>query len=508
MLERFSRQMGLVDQNIVSSLRIATKGLPKQLQDSFSSLSEQLGIEDFPSSYEDAEYIIQASESTNKLDVSTISVSYGQDGIFLDGRVSKEAIHSLFEPAVAIIAASLCLNEVLRRSGSFLPIEIPKVSVSVNLRVDTHTIAGPLEELKFSIDDHKSSMNILDTNDGTSQHRILLRLDDDDPITQQLRERLRVSNGRDTSFPATPCIDFNIPIPEQNPQGHVTLIGAGGLGTWVLKTMVEGLSKVEIGPLSILLFDKDSEIEKHNLNRQVIFNEDDIGKPKAQAAGDWLHRNLPSAEIKLADELKDRHLLDMKLVDEEDGISLDDLEEHEVCSSESINLIDDDEIRSLLKSTDVIIGCLDAMHPRTLADLAAARMNQPYVNAGVQGLFANFCEFQNSSLVSKHGKQVANDRVVMSCPGDGDIPVSSIVLTNALAASFQAIAALQRLSGSKYASIGTVNWKLRKNEIWCIESEGEVSRRHLVSDIESALWPTKTKINEDSKGVSTGKVVG
>jgi molybdopterin/thiamine biosynthesis adenylyltransferase len=494
MYDRFSRQRGLVDQEIVSHLMVATEGLPKQLQDSLETISQQLGIKNFPCKKGEAQFIIQSEPITSQLKSNTIQVSYGKDGVFLDGKISKEKIHPLFEPAVSTIAACLCMNEVLRRCGAYLPIEIPKVSVLVNLRADAFTMNGTIDDINFDLDGYKiEEIDIHNVEDGSGQHRVSLRLDEDDPLVQKMKQSMRITSSHDLSQPNTPSIKFNLPNPTESPSGHITLIGAGGLGTWVLKTMVEGLSQCNSGKLDLLVFDKDSEIENHNLNRQVIFSEEDIGKPKADAASEWLSKNLPSANIKIAYELDDHHLFQYEI---------EDTSEEEI-DPDLVGLFDgidhDNEIRGHLKSTDVILGCLDAMHPRVLADLAAARMNQPYINAGVKGLFAYYQEFQKTSLVNVHGPAVAKDRAVISCQEDGDIPVASIVLTNALVASFQAIAALQRISGSDHASIESVNWYLRKNKIICNSSKGEISRVELTSVIEDALWPkdNKQEVNSD-----------
>ena len=56
-------------------------------------------------------------------------------------------------------------------------------------------------------------------------------------------------------------------------------LGAGALGSWSIplfaKEMVSG---------RINIVDGDDEIEIHNLNRQVMYNQGDIGNPKAQVA--------------------------------------------------------------------------------------------------------------------------------------------------------------------------------------------------------------------------------
>jgi molybdopterin/thiamine biosynthesis adenylyltransferase len=494
MPDRYARQRGLVDQDKVKGLKIATSGLPDSLNEAMLLLSEQLGIDEFPCSNQVADYSIQAADLIENECNSMIPISFGSDGVFLDGRVSKKPIHAIYEPAVATIAACLVLNEVLRRAGAFLPVEVPKVSVSVNVRVDENSMSGPLQDVSMSIAGHSVSSNIRPAADGSGHRRVMLRLSDDDPIAVELRNRLVISGGRDDSNPKQPFIEFEIEDPANPPEGHVTIVGAGGLGTWVLKTMVDGISNVKSGKLEMLVFDGDMEVERHNLNRQVIFTEADIGKPKVEAANDWLHNNLPCAEIKIAYELGDWHLNCVQSEDnlDDEGIDLDELLEHDEQIKE-VKVVDDEEVRNLLKKTDVILGCLDAMRPRTLADLASARLGQPYVNAGVQGLEAMYREYTDTSLVSVFGPQIATNKTIFSCQEDGEVPVASIVLTNALVASFQSIAALQRLSGFSSASVASVYWRLRRNEISCLPRDGQVSREQYVTDIESALWPRLSK---------------
>ena len=102
-------------------------------------------------------------------------------------------------------------------------------------------------------------------------------------------------------------------------------------------------------------------------------------------------------------------------------------------------------------------------------------------------------EYTDTSLVSVFGPQIATNKTIFSCQEDGEVPVASIVLTNALVASFQSIAALQRLSGFSSASVASVYWRLRRNEISCVARDGQVSREQYVTDIESALWPRLSK---------------
>lgn len=510
MSDRFSRQRGLVRQSVVSSLKISIDGVPDCLLESLITISEQLGVQSFPCNITESDYVICGDNSTlkssmnsnagkNKLTPEVISISYGNEGIYMDGTSPFMKSNPLYEPAVATISSCLLWNEILRRANAYLPVEVPKISVSVNARVDEHSMLGPLDELEFSLKRHKTYQNIRSINDGSGQRRVSLRLSEDDPLSIELCKRLDIIGGRNNNDPCEPSLHFNLPPLRTSPKGHATIVGAGGLGTWVLKTMVAGLSNFKTDKIKILVFDGDMEIESHNLNRQVIFSKSDIGKAKVEAAKNWLKQNLHPAEINIAYELLDGHILSLlspinsspfSLQGDEGGISFDELDDSNLINSDKLQILGDDEICKQLSQTDVILGCLDAMRPRTLADLAAAHLNQPYVNGGVQGLIANYCEYVDSSLVSKFGSQIATDEVVLSCQEDGDVPVASIVLSNALVGSFQALAALQRLTGQKASSIKSINWNLRTNQIWCVENtETErIQRNQFSLNLKEALF--------------------
>ncbi|MEQ1540996.1 MAG: HesA/MoeB/ThiF family protein [Novosphingobium sp.] len=64
---------------------------------------------------------------------------------------------------------------------------------------------------------------------------------------------------------------------------HVVLIGCGGIGSPALQY----LAAAGIGELTLV---DDDRIDASNLQRQTIFAEADIGRPKAEVAAQWVER--------------------------------------------------------------------------------------------------------------------------------------------------------------------------------------------------------------------------
>jgi molybdopterin/thiamine biosynthesis adenylyltransferase len=62
---------------------------------------------------------------------------------------------------------------------------------------------------------------------------------------------------------------------------HIALVGLGGIGSPVLQY----LAAAGVGRLTLI---DDDRVDVSNLQRQTLFSEGDIGRLKAEAAGDWL----------------------------------------------------------------------------------------------------------------------------------------------------------------------------------------------------------------------------
>ena len=123
---------------------------------------------------------------------------------------------------------------------------------------------------------------------------------------------------------------------------RVLIVGVGGLGCEIAKN----LAMVGVGHIDLVDLDI---IEHSNLNRQLLFVDAEVARPKALAAVDMLKKINPNIIIK--------------------GYH---------SSLEQLPPV-------LFKKADVIIGGLDSMQARLNLNSHAVRFNKPFVDGGVAG---------------------------------------------------------------------------------------------------------------------------
>lgn len=121
----------------------------------------------------------------------------------------------------------------------------------------------------------------------------------------------------------------------------VAVIGAGALGNHVCL----GLIGLGIGTIKIYDFDT---IEAHNLNRQSLFCEEDVGKNKAEV---------------LAHRLEERNSNLMIL-----GIN---------------EKIEENTITPILRKVDIVIDCVDRIYVRRILNRYCLHTNIPLIHGGI-----------------------------------------------------------------------------------------------------------------------------
>jgi adenylyltransferase/sulfurtransferase len=200
---------------------------------------------------------------------------------------------------------------------------------------------------------------------------------------------------------------------------RVTICGCGALGT----VLANHLVRAGVGRIRII--DRDF-IETHNLQRQILFDEDDVADnlPKAEAAARKLRRINSTVAI-----------------------------EPVVTDIDHTNILD------LVGDADLILDGTDNFETRYLINDAAVKLGKPWIFGGVIG-----SEGQTMTIVP--GKTPCIRCVIETSPPPGMTPTCETagVLGPAVAviASFEAVEAIKLLSGKTEA----LNTELIMVDLW------------------------------------------
>ena len=138
---------------------------------------------------------------------------------------------------------------------------------------------------------------------------------------------------------------FGIEAQKKLSRARVAILGLGGLGSAVsIYLTVAG-----VGHLKVIDRDK---IEKNNLNRQILYTEEDLGK--------W--------KVEVAEE---------KLREMNSDIEVEGLREE----------INEDNIRELIRDADVVVDCLDNFETRFLVNRAVVELNKPFFHGACRAFY-------------------------------------------------------------------------------------------------------------------------
>jgi adenylyltransferase/sulfurtransferase len=124
---------------------------------------------------------------------------------------------------------------------------------------------------------------------------------------------------------------------------RAVIVGLGATGSSVANTLV----RAGIG--QVVLFDRDL-VELHNLQRQILYSEDDLNRPKAVAAAEHLQRINSSVEI-------ESHTKDLNV----------------------------SNVEKLLTGADVVMDGTDNLQTRFLMNDVCVKHRIPWIYAGVVG---------------------------------------------------------------------------------------------------------------------------
>ncbi len=200
---------------------------------------------------------------------------------------------------------------------------------------------------------------------------------------------------------------------------RVTICGCGALGT----VLANHLVRAGVGHVRIV--DRDF-IETHNLQRQILFDEDDVADnlPKAEAAARKLRKINSQVEI-----------------------------------TPVVTDIDHTNILDLVADADLILDGTDNFETRYLINDAAVKLGKPWIFGGVLG-----SEGQTMTILP--GETPCIRCVIESSPPPGMAPTCETagVLGPAVAvvASFESVEAIKLLSGAREA----LNRELIMFDVW------------------------------------------
>ena len=175
------------------------------------------------------------------------------------------------------------------------------------------------------------------------------------------------------------------------------VVGAGGLGSVVLYYLVAA------GVGRVLVVDR-GYVDPPDLNRQILYTEEDLGKPKVEVAVARLRKLNSEVEVS--------------------GYAMD---------------VGESAFEELVARSDVVVDCLDSWGARLRVNELAVRYSKPLVHAGIEGFYA-----QLTTVIP--GVTPCLACLVPKPPErSGTIPV--VGFTPAVAGSIEAAEAIKILAG-------------------------------------------------------------
>jgi molybdopterin-synthase adenylyltransferase len=185
-------------------------------------------------------------------------------------------------------------------------------------------------------------------------------------------------------------------------RARVAVVGVGGLGS------VSSLYLTLAGVGYIRVIDQDT-VEPHNLHRQILYSQDDLHYPKAEAAAKRLQTQNPLVQVEAA--------------------------------SENVNA---SNVEKLISCVDVVVDGLDNMQTRHIVNRACVKLHIPYVFGAAIALEGNVSVFnppQTGCLECLMPSQAAQSGATCNTVG-------IIGATTGVIGSIQALETIKLLTGA------------------------------------------------------------
>ena len=485
-VNRYLRQEGIVDQDALSQLQVLVTGSANGIADvlvlldqlGVSSTSGRIGIYQneevnpdsvfwnlaFPetSSFRDLSHmqpekylIVEDLQTSNDWDIhlsingsielpNTIYARINGPRAFVSMHPISDATeiqsnHPL-TPSLRIACCSVLVERMMRTLGLTNRLVVSDAWTTATYRIETTDLeqANAVIQAKGF---ENAAVNFQPSSDGLAtlarirlpQH---LQMNAYDYVSVE-KETSGQLNDLDVGLIPWSDTDSSINQVFDVEENDVVVLGAGGLGSWCAPLIVQSLPA---GQLHIV--DSDEEVEEHNLNRQVLYNEQHIGQAKADVGQKRL--NEINSNIQVHGYVE--HLLPCHVSqdtwDEEEDIAVDDLDD-----------AIDSGLSQALQSSKLYFACLDNMKARTLLNEAALLHEADFINGGSESIHGIVERLSNDEgcMVCRYGKQAANEVEVVSCTEEGARPIASIVTTTAWAGAMMAAIGLiqsSHLSGT------------------------------------------------------------
>lgn len=203
---------------------------------------------------------------------------------------------------------------------------------------------------------------------------------------------------------------FDITGQQRVSGSHVVLVGAGGLGSPVALY----LAAAGVGQITLV---DDDKVELTNLQRQILYTSEDIGRPKAEAARDHLLRLNPGIRV---------HARTERLTAE--------------------------SAQEVVAAADLIIDATDNFAARFALNVACVSARKPWISAAAIRLEAQVTAFLNNGEGPCYRCLYRDEtEIAESCSQTGVLgPLVGII------GSIQALEALKMLAGMGAAMHGRV----------------------------------------------------